>query len=49
MSAIGELTGFLTRETTASKSTQPDGRPDEKLVTTATVPRAVPALVAENP
>ena len=39
MSAIGELTGFLTRETTASKSTQPDGRPDEKHIAAATLPR----------
>jgi regulator of protease activity HflC (stomatin/prohibitin superfamily) len=49
MSAIGELTGFLTRETAAAKSPQPDGRPDEQLVTAATLARAVPALVAENP
>ena len=31
MSAIGELTGFLTRESTASRSTQPNGLPDETL------------------
>ena len=31
MSAIGELTGFLKRESVASKSTLPNGLPDEKL------------------
>ena len=31
MTAIGELTGFLTRESNASKSSQPNGQPDEKL------------------
>ena len=31
MSAIGELTGFLTRETSASKTAGPNGLPDEKL------------------
>ena len=31
MSAIGELTGFLTRERAASRSTQPDGLPDQTL------------------
>ena len=31
MSAIGELTGFLTRERAASRSTQPDGSPDQTL------------------
>ena len=31
MSAIGELTGFLTREQAASRSTQPDGLPDQTL------------------
>src|ERR1017187_800377 len=31
MSAIGELTGFLTRESTASRSTQPNGRSGEAL------------------
>jgi hypothetical protein len=37
MSAIGELTGFLTRESNASKSAQPNGLPDEKLVHAATL------------
>lgn len=37
MSAIGELTGFLTRESGASKSGQPNGLPDEKLVNAATL------------
>ena len=37
MSAIGELTGFLTRESNASKSTRPDRLPDEKLVPAATL------------
>ncbi len=55
MSAIGELTGFLTRETAASKSPQPDDRADEQFVTAATLTGLsrtefpVPALVAENP
>jgi regulator of protease activity HflC (stomatin/prohibitin superfamily) len=31
MSAIGELTGFLTRERAASRSTQSDGSPDQPL------------------
>ncbi len=31
MSAIGELTGFLTRELGAAKSTEPNGLPGEKL------------------
>ncbi len=31
MSAIGELTGFLTRESGASRTTAPNGLPDEKL------------------
>ncbi|SPM32274.1 Regulator of protease activity HflC, stomatin/prohibitin superfamily [Mycobacterium rhizamassiliense] len=31
MTAIGELTGFLTRESTASRSGCPNGLPDEKL------------------
>ena len=37
MSAIGELTGFLNRESNASRSTQPNGLPDEKLVHAATL------------
>lgn len=37
MSAIGELTGFLTRESDASKSTQPKGLSNEKLVGAATL------------
>jgi len=37
MSAIGELTGFLTRESGASKPTRPNDLPDEKLVPTATL------------
>jgi regulator of protease activity HflC (stomatin/prohibitin superfamily) len=36
MSAIGELTSFLTRESTASRSTPPNGRPDEALSHAAT-------------
>src|SRR5271157_1233810 len=36
MSAIGELTSFLTRESTASRSTSPNGRPDEALSHAAT-------------
>jgi regulator of protease activity HflC (stomatin/prohibitin superfamily) len=36
MSAIGELTGFLTRESAASRSTQPNGRRDEALSHAAT-------------
>ena len=37
MSAIGELTGFLNRESNASRSTQPNGLYGEKLVDTATL------------
>ncbi|WP_420714679.1 SPFH domain-containing protein [Mycobacterium sp. Aquia_213] len=37
MSAIGELTGFLNRESNASRSTQPNGQLDEKLVHAATL------------
>lgn len=38
MSAIGELTGFLTRESGAARSTQqPDGLPQEQLVHAATL------------
>lgn len=36
MSAIGELTGFLTRESTASWNTQPNGRSGEALSQAAT-------------
>ena len=36
MSAIGEVTGFLTRESTASSSTQPNGRSGEALSHAAT-------------
>src|ERR1700760_4503610 len=36
MSAIGELTSFLTRESTASRSIPPNGRPDEALRHAAT-------------
>jgi regulator of protease activity HflC (stomatin/prohibitin superfamily) len=36
MSAIGELTSFLTRESTASRSTPPNGRRDEALSHAAT-------------
>jgi len=38
MSAIGELTGFLTRESDASRSTTPNGLTDEKLIHVATLP-----------
>jgi regulator of protease activity HflC (stomatin/prohibitin superfamily) len=41
MSAIGELTGFLTRETAASKSPQPDGRLDETHIAAATLPQVI--------
>jgi regulator of protease activity HflC (stomatin/prohibitin superfamily) len=37
MSAIGELTGFLTRECSASRSTLSNGLPEEKLVPAATL------------
>lgn len=37
MSAIGELTGFLTRESDASRSTQHNGLPDESLVRATTL------------
>jgi len=37
MSAIGELTGFLTRESSASKSPQPNGLSDETLVRATTL------------
>jgi regulator of protease activity HflC (stomatin/prohibitin superfamily) len=37
MSAIGELTGFLTRESNASRSTLSNGLPEEKLVSAATL------------
>jgi hypothetical protein len=37
MSAIGELTGFLTRESHAAGSTQPNGLPDETFVHAATL------------
>jgi regulator of protease activity HflC (stomatin/prohibitin superfamily) len=37
MSAIGELTGFLTRESSASRSTLSNGLPEEKLVPAATL------------
>lgn len=35
MSAIGELTGFLNRESSASRSSQPNGLPDETLTDAA--------------
>ena len=37
MSAIGELTGFLNRESNASRSTQPNALYGEKLVDAATL------------
>ena len=37
MSGIGELTGFLNRESNASRSTQPNGLYGEKLLDTATL------------
>jgi regulator of protease activity HflC (stomatin/prohibitin superfamily) len=37
MSAIGELTGFLNRESNASRSTKPNGLHDESLVHAATL------------
>ena len=41
MSAIGELTGFLNRESNASRSTQPNGLLDEKRAHAATLHHAV--------
>jgi len=52
MSAIGELTGFLTRESNASRSTGPNVLPGEKLVHAATTLNAGavdPDLPADNP
>ena len=52
MSAIGELTGFLTRESNASRSAGPNVLPGEKLVHAATTLNAGavdPDLPADNP
>lgn len=45
MSAIGELTGFLTRESNASKSTQLNGLPEDKPVHVPTPHQALPGQV----